>query len=50
MLQVIDEYDINGDFVESQAFGFLAIRSIIKNFQLLFLTQQVVKDPLQVVK
>ncbi len=27
-LNLIDEYNINGDFVESQAFAFLAIRSI----------------------
>ena len=25
----IDEYDINGDFIESQAFGYLAIRSFL---------------------
>tara|TARA_B110001452_G_scaffold263486_1_gene264990 strand:+ start:1383 stop:2504 length:1122 start_codon:yes stop_codon:yes gene_type:complete len=29
-IKLIDEYDINGDFVESQAFAFLAIRSIEK--------------------
>ena len=29
-VQLIDEYDINGDFVESQAFAFLAIRSYKK--------------------
>ena len=29
-LRLIDEIKINGDFVESQAFGFLAIRSILK--------------------
>ena len=28
-LEKIDKYGINGDFVESQAFGFLAIRSIM---------------------
>ena len=27
--QLIDEYNINGDFIESQAFAFLAIRSIL---------------------
>ena len=27
---MMDEYNINGDFVESQAFGFLAIRSFQK--------------------
>ena len=26
----IDDYKINGDFVESQAFAFLAVRSILK--------------------
>ena len=30
ILQNIDEYGVNGDFVESQAFAFLAIRSILK--------------------
>ena len=29
-IQSIDNYEINGDFVESQAFAFLAIRSILK--------------------
>ena len=29
-LLLIDEYEINGDFVESQAFAFLAIRSYKK--------------------
>ena len=29
-LQLIDDLQINGDFVESQAFAFLAIRSFIK--------------------
>ncbi len=28
-LQPIDQYGVNGDFVESQAFGFLAIRSML---------------------
>ena len=27
---MIDDYKIDGDFVESQAFAFLAIRSLIK--------------------
>ena len=27
-LKLIDDFNINGDFVESQAFAFLAIRSI----------------------
>jgi anhydro-N-acetylmuramic acid kinase len=30
VIQPIDDYGINGDFVESQAFAFLAIRSILK--------------------
>ena len=29
-IQPIDEYEIDGDFVESQAFGYLAIRSLLK--------------------
>ena len=29
-IQLIDEYEIDGDFVESQAFGYLAIRSFLK--------------------
>ena len=29
-LNFIDEYNIEGDFVESQAFAFLAIRSFLK--------------------
>jgi len=29
-LELIDEYKIDGDFVESQAFAFLAIRSLLK--------------------
>ena len=30
IVQPIDDYGINGDFIESQAFAFLAIRSILK--------------------
>ncbi|MDC0937739.1 anhydro-N-acetylmuramic acid kinase [Pelagibacteraceae bacterium] len=30
LIQSIDDYGINGDFVESQAFAFLAIRSMLK--------------------
>ena len=30
IIQPIDDYGINGDFVESQAFAFLAIRSLLK--------------------
>ena len=30
ILQPIDDYGVNGDFVESQAFAFLAIRSSLK--------------------
>ena len=29
VLQIIDDYGVDGDFVESQAFGFLAIRNVI---------------------
>jgi anhydro-N-acetylmuramic acid kinase len=29
-IQPIDEYEIDGDFVESQSFGYLAIRSFLK--------------------
>ena len=29
-IEPIDQYEINGDFVESQAFGYLAIRSFLK--------------------
>ena len=29
-IELIDQYEINGDFVESQAFGYLAIRSFLK--------------------
>ena len=29
-LKLIDDYKINGDFIESQAFAFLAIRSVLK--------------------
>ena len=29
-LKLVDEYKINGDFIESQAFAFLAIRSLLK--------------------
>ena len=29
-LKQIDDYKINGDFVESQAFAFLAVRSLYK--------------------
>ena len=28
-LQIIDNYNLNGDFIESQAFAFLAIRSFL---------------------
>ena len=34
-LKLIDDYKLNGDFVESQAFAYLAIRSIM-NFPLSF--------------
>ena len=29
-IEPIDQYEIDGDFVESQAFGYLAIRSFLK--------------------
>ena len=29
-IEPIDQYQIDGDFVESQAFGYLAIRSFLK--------------------
>jgi anhydro-N-acetylmuramic acid kinase len=29
-VKLIDDYGIDGDFVESQAFGYLAIRSFLK--------------------
>jgi len=29
-IYLIDDYGVNGDFVESQAFAYLAIRSILK--------------------
>ena len=30
IIQSIDEYGINGDYVESQAFAYLAVRSFLK--------------------
>ena len=30
IIEPIDKYEIDGDFVESQAFGYLAIRSFLK--------------------
>ena len=30
IIEPIDQYEIDGDFVESQAFAFLAIRSFLK--------------------
>ena len=30
IIDPIDDYAINGDFIESQAFAFLAIRSVLK--------------------
>ena len=29
-LELIDKYKIDGDFIESQAFAFLAVRSVMK--------------------
>ena len=31
-ISLIDEFDFNGDFIESQAFAYLAIRSHLKKF------------------
>jgi len=31
-IQLIDEFNFNGDFIESQAFGYLAIRSYLNKF------------------
>ena len=28
-LEIVDNYNLNGDYVESQAFGFIAIRSFL---------------------
>ena len=28
-IKLIDDYNLSGDFIESQAFGYLAIRSIL---------------------
>ena len=28
-LEIVDNYNLNGDYIESQAFGFLAIRSFL---------------------
>ena len=28
-LEIIDDYNLKGDYIESQAFGFLAIRSFL---------------------
>ena len=41
---MIDDYGINGDFVESQAFGFLAIRSY-KQLQITFPSTTNCKQP-----
>ena len=30
VIQIIDDHEVDGDYVESQAFGYLAIRSILK--------------------
>ena len=30
IIQSIDDYGVSGDFIESQAFAFLAIRSLLK--------------------
>ena len=31
-IKLIDEFNFNGDFIESQAFAYLAIRSYLKKF------------------
>ena len=30
IIKFIDDYDVDGDFIESQAFAYLAIRSFLK--------------------
>ena len=43
-IKLIDEYEIDGDFVESQAFAFLAVRSLLKK-PISFPTTTGCKDP-----
>ena len=42
-LEIIDRYNLNGDYIESQAFGFLAIRSFL-NLPISFSTTTGCKD------
>ena len=43
-INLIDEFNFNGDFIESQAFAYLAIRSYLKKFITLPSTTGVKKD------
>ena len=43
-IELIDQYEINGDFVESQAFGYLAIRSFL-NLPISFPSTTGCKEP-----
>ena len=43
ILESIDNYNLNGDYIESQAFGFLAIRSFL-NLPISFSTTTGCKD------
>ena len=45
-IPTIDNYGVDGDFVKSQSFAFLAIRAIL-NYLSHFLKQQVVKKLVQ---
>ena len=46
-IDLIDKYEIDGDFIESQAFAYLAIRSL-ENYQFLFQILPDVRSQLQV--
>ena len=43
-IKLVDEYEIDGDFIESQAFAFLAVRSLLKK-PISFPTTTGCKDP-----
>ena len=43
-LKLIDDYNINGDFIESQAFAFLAVRSML-NLPISFPSTTGCKEP-----
>ena len=43
-INLIDEYEIDGDFIESQAFAFLAVRSLLRK-PISFPTTTGCKDP-----